>query len=216
MDDARDPAFELGFDRDDKAVASDGDEVFLGASASVNPRRDLRRLSSIARCCRSMARRMRRSSGEASSLRLPSGSILPRKRRRRGCEVRGQGAAAGEFGDAWPLVAGAVGGWGDEAAPCGDHARRRPEGRGLQWIRVLHRRCGPCRAGRWDRRGQGTRSCHHGRSMVRTSAVRCCCRSIQARSALGPSARTQARPRGEEVRSAMWSRRRGHSQGGSA
>ena len=48
-------------------------------------------------------------------------------------------------------------------------------------------------------------------SIFRISSVRCCCRSIHAKSAEGSSASTQARPSGEKVRPAITSRRRGHS-----
>ena len=85
VNDAGNLALELGFDGNDEAVAANGDEVVLGAAAFGEAAEGFRRrLSSMARCWRSMARRMRRSSGEASSLRLPSGSILPRSRRRSG------------------------------------------------------------------------------------------------------------------------------------
>ena len=73
MDDAGDAALEFAADGDDEAVAADGDEVFLRAPSVESLRSAARRDSSMTRCCRSCSRRMRLSSGEASSARVPSG-----------------------------------------------------------------------------------------------------------------------------------------------
>ena len=129
MNDAGNLPLELRLDRDDEAVAANGDQLVLRAAAVGEARAGyLRRLSSMARCCRSMARRMRRSSGEASSLRLPSGSILPRNRRSSG---RSHSRAAARRGQQYP--ASRSGHRRTQARPdCATQppARRRRAGRG--------------------------------------------------------------------------------------
>ena len=119
VDDAGDLAFELGFDRDDEAVAADGDEVFLGAAAFAQAAQGFAEALFDGAVLAFHRAADAAEFGGGVVVEAAVGFDLAAQKAEEWSEVVVE-ERRGEVGDAGPLVAGAVGRRVDEVAPCGD------------------------------------------------------------------------------------------------
>ncbi len=128
---------------------------------SARRRKVLRRLSSIVRCWRSISRRIRRRSGEASSLSEPSGFRRDRSERARWANCAPAGNSLSAFNPvSW--AATASGGLLDQRLPGGDVVHQKKQVANL--FRLQQRPLDPRLVGQlwWDRTSRPARAPHPG------------------------------------------------------